>query len=970
MIYNFSNTDCSNQSCIEKNRQVPRSYFVPFSSRKLADNAPLFKSRYVSDRVRVLSGEWDFKHLGCDLPPLIDTEKISFDKIFVPSSWQSEGYEKFDFLEKQFEIKPYIPSGKKSGNNYGIYRRYFEISDMDKRYILSFIKVAGCFELYINGKKAGFSKIAQSDFDITDFVILGQNELVVLVRKWSEANYLYGRPKFDLTGIAGDVLLFMHDVGSVLDYFFNFSQNDKGLSVNLGILLAGKCDNVIISVEDNGEKIFSTTEQPESDLLEIEFNADFKMYTFENPYLYDLYITATDSEGYTLECVKSKIGFRRSAVEGGVYTYNGQSVKIKGVNYSCEYNGSGKLMTIEEHYQDLLTIKKYNFNAVKFNVDLDPVLYEMCDILGLCVIKNSAVDLSMARNGRNLRILKKNKDLPFLAKHIISTQYDLLSNKTCFTLFSFGREDKNLITAPAIDFLKGFENVPLTYVDNGINSELIVSVFHPSVNSLLDEINNAEHRIIFLSEFAYSNGIGCASLKEFEDIIENAPCCMGGCISEFSDLYILCKGKDDCGLFTSLRKPYSGAENAKYVYRPLKSRLISSDKLEILNTNYFTDSSNYILNLVVRQNGKDLSSTQLKAVLEPRESRIFDVALGHIEGDMYLNIICENEITKEIYSTEQLPISYQMTEFDLAEGKGMSTKDYGGNLIVRFEGGTVTVNKEIGSIISYNLMGIEMLKPDAIRNGGNCFNTNIYRPFVRNMGNHPVYEMKLQDFEYKAVEEKGKITAIEIQTETIYKLKRKEAFIIQDMYKINPNGIIDVFSVITPLKRNLPNIDCFGKQLKLPNRFGNVTYYGRGPKDNYIDMYEYAPMGLYQTSVDKVAEDYAIAQESGNHTNVHFVTLTDNHGSGIMIMAKKNPFHLRVKPYSDNEIKRCYKENSNDYVQSGVYVDINAFVSGIGSTENGLPIAKYLVKPSEFVLQFSFVPLYKENNYENLLKNM
>lgn len=967
MIYKLINTVCNDCACIDSGRLAPRSYFVPFSSRKTADSAPLYKARFISDRVRVLSGKWDFKYTGSVLPEVLDTDKFVFDNIFVPSTWQSEGFEKFKFSDNyQFPCKIKVAEGKKSNNNCGIYRKYFEISDNDKKYILSFIKVGGFFEIYVNGKSAGYSKIAQADFDITEFVTIGQNELVVVVHKFSNASLLDGQANFELTGIAGDVLLYIHDKASVMDYSFSFIRDSGSITAKLGVLLVGSCDNLIVSVERNGEQIFSTSEKFSGDLLNLEFSGDFQMYSAETPVLYDLYLTVTDELGYTLECVKTKIGFRESLLNGNTYNYNGQAIKIKGINYSSEYNALGKLLSDEEYLNDLKLIKQHNINAIKLNVDVDPVFYEMCDELGLYVIKNSSVDLSFARKQKKLKTLFRGKGLDVLAKRIIITQYEIISNKACFTLFSFGKEDRNMITASAIDYLKTETKVPLIYRDNTSVTSCIVPIIHPSVGGLLDEINVLSNKVVFLTEFARSNGIGCAGLKELQEIIETVPCCMGGCISEFSDKYICGEGYDDCGIFTTARKPYSGAENVKYVFRPLRSRLVSSEKLEIFNTDYFADSGDLTMYLYVRQNGKDLSCTQLDANIEPRQSRIYDVTLGHLDGDMYINIVCEYRVTEEVVSIEQLPVSYQMTEFNFGEGKGMSVSEVGDNITIRFDGGVIGISKEIGTIISYKIMGREMLKAEARRNGGNCFNSNIYRPFIRNMKGKADYAVYLQDFCYKKIMTGDKLTSVDVQSETIFKLKGKEAFIVQDMFKIGTNGVIDVFSVITPLRRNLPNIDCFGKQIKLSNTFGNITYYGRGDKDNYIDMYEYAPMGLYKDSIDKVAENYAIAQESGNHTNVHFVTLTDNDSNGIMIMARKNPFHLRVKPYSDAEILRCYKEKCNNYTQSGIYVDINAFVSGIGSTENGMPIAKYLVKPSEYVLQFALVPLYKENSYNAL----
>ncbi|MFA6866620.1 MAG: sugar-binding domain-containing protein [Clostridia bacterium] len=965
MIYKLISDYLNANGQVAEGRLSSRNYFIPYSTRKVADKTIKYNERYSSDRVRVLSGEWDFKYYGNALGPVqINTDEIDFQKITVPHSWQSEGVEEFEYWNNlPFKMKENVPIGNKSNNTSGVYRKTFEICDTTKNYVLSFIKVMGAYDLYVNGIRVGFSKLSNADFEITNRLVVGTNEVVVVLHKWSDASLVDTSANFAEIGIVGDVLLYMHDYSGVLNYNISTKKEGNNYLGQINILLANVCDNLIFTIEDDGKVLVQKSIKPQDKMVNIEFDSVFEDYSSEVPRLYDMYITTANDNGIVLECVKSSIGFKSCSVATGTFLYNNQPIKINGINYSCIYNKEGKLLSAKDYYKDLQTIKKHNLNAVQFLVEVDPIVYQMCDELGLYIIKRTKVCLDFARNNKAIKMLNKKSKFINLIKAIVFGDYIKAAQNTAFIMYNFANENTYSCAREAIEYIENMEGL-VVYDD--FNSK-IQSISNPSVSAALDEANNEENQIIFFSKFASNNGIGCATLTEFSDLINSVPRCMGGCIDEFCDRYILGKGYDDCGMLTVGRKSYSGADNIKYVYRPFIAKLISNDKIEIINNLYFKDSRDLSIFLVVIKNGKQLSRTQLNAVIKPRSSKIFDITLGHIDGDMYLDVIAINNKTNEHFSYEQLPISYQMTDFDFGVGEKLTHKEYNGDLFINFDGGEVVFSKEVGTIISYKVMGKEILKPNAKRVGGNCFNTNIYRPFIRNMDYSPDYVAEVQSFNYKEIiNENGVIEAMEIQSEVVFKLKKKDAFLIQDMFKVNSNGVVEVFSVITPLTRHLPNLDCFGKQLRLQNAYGNVTYYGRGPLDNYIDMFSYAPMGLYKSSVDTVCEDYAIAQESGNHTNVHFVTLTDNNNNGIMVIAKKNPFQLRVKPYVDKEIMRCFKERTNNYNQTGIYVDINAFVSGIGKTEDGLPISKYLVRPSEYVIQFALVPLYKENAYDTI----
>nr|MCR5207594.1 hypothetical protein [Eubacterium sp.] len=60
MNYNIKSDNYKTFSVFKENVMKPRAYFIPFGDIELLRSCDIRTKRYSSDRVTVLSGEWDF----------------------------------------------------------------------------------------------------------------------------------------------------------------------------------------------------------------------------------------------------------------------------------------------------------------------------------------------------------------------------------------------------------------------------------------------------------------------------------------------------------------------------------------------------------------------------------------------------------------------------------------------------------------------------------------------------------------------------------------------------------------------------------------------------------------------------------------------------------------------------------------------------------------------------------------------
>ena len=102
-------------------------------------------------------------------------------------------------------------------------------------------------------------------------------------------------------------------------------------------------------------------------------------------------------------------------------------------------------------------------------------------------------------------------------------------------------------------------------------------------------------------------------------------------------------------------------------------------------------------------------------------------------------------------------------------------------------------------------------------------------------------------------------------------------------YLIRNNASIIVTGSIDLTGTRLPELPRFGMRMELQHPYENLTYYGRGPFENYIDRYSSSFIGRYNDKVENQFYWYIRPQETGNKTDVRWLSLLDNEGQGVKI---------------------------------------------------------------------------------------
>jgi len=100
-------------------------------------------------------------------------------------------------------------------------------------------------------------------------------------------------------------------------------------------------------------------------------------------------------------------------------------------------------------------------------------------------------------------------------------------------------------------------------------------------------------------------------------------------------------------------------------------------------------------------------------------------------------------------------------------------------------------------------------------------------------------------------------------------------------YTVLGNGDVVVQADIEPAGQ-LPALPRFGMQMEIPAEFKQMTWYGRGPHENYWDRKTGAAVGIYHGDVAELTHPYVRPQENANRCDVRWVAWTNTAGGGLM----------------------------------------------------------------------------------------
>lgn len=1001
MIYSLNFNNHIDFSLMEKNRLSPRAYFIPDKSKEQKISANYKTERYESSMVHILSGEWDFKYYKSKekMPREINTDKLKFDTVTVPSTWQRTGYEPPVYLNCPYGFTdtgvtpPVLPSDFSAG----IYRKKIEVCDLNKTRILTFLGASPCIDLYINGVFAGYGEASHNsyEFDITKYLTQGENEFVVVIFKWCTGSYLEAQDMFRENGIFRDVYITEYGDAYINDFEIKTHKKNSLYTLSGEVYLNGDISGKELEIVlFDGEKTVAKTVIPAEKTSEFTFSSlSVTEWNAEIPYLYELYITLADNSKQLMS-LRNFVGFKTIKIDGNVFLFNGKKIKLKGVNHHDTHETKGYALSLDDLEKDVMLMKEYNVNCVRTShYPPDPHFITLCDKYGLYVVDEADIEThGLPDLGLGINDISMNtKWVPRYVDRV-KRMYYRDRNHGSIIMWSLGNEsggykchDKcyEFLNAACPEIPVHYEGVCRTKRHHyDVFSEMYTHPF--DVEKVGKGLRGKEYTKVpfYLCEYCHAMGVGPGALEEYWDIFYAYDNLMGACVWEFADhavknpkennkyKYEYTYGGDHgekkhdgnfCvdALFYPDRTPHTGALAMKAVYRPIRATHKGGSVFSFLNTNRFRSSSYLEILWQQKKNGVVIDNGSLSLDIKPEKAQKVTLPLCKRTGSDTYHIDFTYIDGEHIVATEQIELNSVPLSYEKAEKGACNVSSDDNGVTVNFDKGSAVFNAKTGFLTSYIKNNTEFISKDSE------ITPNVFRALLDNDMPHKrawIEKFGLDKLNYELV---GFNTNIEnglVNVKSSYTAygKKMPLFDISFIYAIGKNGVLELTASLTESEKcdeALYDIPRFGIYFAMPKDFCKVEYLGRGEAENLSDIKSHAPIGLYTATVSNMHEDYIKPQDNGNHSDTRYLKITDKSGSGLAVYADKG-FTFNAHNYSQKLLVSA--KHREDIIDEGAsFVTVDGFTRGTGSASCGPDtLDKYKVNAAEKLeFKLTFVPV-------------
>ena len=159
------------------------------------------------------------------------------------------------------------------------------------------------------------------------------------------------------------------------------------------------------------------------------------------------------------------------------------------------------------------------------------------------------------------------------------------------------------------------------------------------------------------------------------------------------------------------------------------------------------------------------------------------------------------------------------------------------------------------------------------------------------------------------------------------------SFTTRQTYKVYPDGTVVLASSIVTSDPDLP-LPRLGYEIKLPSRFDQYTYYGRGPLNNYNDRKTGSFIGLYKSTVQEQFVNFPKPQSMGNREDVRWCALQDKNGIGLQYICGYGMMSTSALPWS--ALQMTLAQHPHELPESdGTYLHLDCAVNGMGGNSCG-----------------------------------
>lgn len=892
-----------------------------------------------------------------------DFDDSKWKTIDVPSNVEVKGYGTPYYRNAGYIFQPDPPrvmsEPPKNYTNYvernpvSSYRRTFDVPAAwaKRQTFITFYGVDAGFFVWVNGKRVGFSTNSRNpaEFDLTPYIHTGKNSIAVEVYRFTTGSYFEDQDMYRLSGIFRDVTLWSAPKVHIQDTFvkpdLDSSYRDGTLSVKAAVHNYGNKGEggrpLRVSLYDPAgrlvtQKQVSVPSVSSGGETSVQVNlsvANPAKWTAETPNLY----TAVLDLGNGQELISHRVGFRKVEIKGRVFMINGRPVKLKGANRHEMDPNTGHRVTEAQMLKDLEMLKKANCNHVRTcHYSDDPRWYELCDEWGIYLVAEANAECHglYGRLDRDPRFEKMVVD-----RNVANVEN--FKNHASVVIWSLGNEcggGSNFVSA-----LRKVEELdpsrPTHYEPfgdgarnpAGIDSHMYTDI--PGVERIANDPNLTKP--FYMCEYAHAMNNSMGSIDEYNDLFDKYPALMGGAVWEWEDQGLwnrrdpkrpkLAYGGGfgefpndgffiHKGVVFSDRSPKPHFPEMKRAYQWVSFSQPGDGAVHLKNRFAFANLNRYDLKwTVVGDRGPLATGTMALPSIAPGQEQAIKFPLPLVNhlgraDALYLNWAVtlrqpERWARKgfEIANGQFAAPDREAGSVNLPTGALSARREADGTLLVSGQNFGVTFNPTTGTIGQWTSAGKSVLLPS----GGPTL--HLWRAQHRNddgwaaggWRNAGLKNLKPEvlSLEYAKTPEGN----IEVSSSVRYVGSANFRALHLARYTIYPDGRMAVDNAVSPSGPNI-TLARVGVRMLLNPAMEDLSYFARGPMENYADRKRGSDLGRYTSTVTQQLTPYEKPQEAGNHEDLRWLNVGGKGLPTLHVSANGAPLQFSALPYRDEDM--------------------------------------------------------------------
>ena len=973
--------------------EKPRAYFVPFPCGCASKNAERGESTFFKS----LCGEWNFKFFK-SVNDVCDLSTEGSDKLTVPMSWQmalGRGYDVPNYTNVNYPI-PYDPPFVPDENPCGLYSRKFTVpaAMAGKKIYLNFEGVDSAFYVWVNDEFAAYSQVSHmtSEIDITSLVHAGENEIKVLVLKWSDGTYLEDQDMWRMSGIFREVYLLFRDETHIRDIFVHCDLDDSFTDADftVDVDVTGKATVEWTLDCPCGETISSgKCDVDESGKIVVPTIKNAKLWSDEEPNLYNL----------TLHCgneyITLPIGARRVEIKDGCVVINGKNVKAKGVNRHDSHHLLGHATPVEHMVRDIMIMKAHNVNMVRTShYPNDPRFTALCDKYGIYVCDETDLE---THGARPWYALSRSPEWEGEYVDRVQRMVERDKNHPCVIFWSLGNESgwgqnhvamHTWIKSRDTSRIVHYEGANYDYNDGKYLRDVtdIESRMYPNPTWCDNYCKDAERdEPLFLCEYSHAMGNGPGDLRDYWEVIEANDNFFGGCVWEFIDHSVAIGDKygdpsftyggdfgdhpndgNFCvdGLVYPDRRVHTGLEELKQAIMPVAVREVKPGTVAIKSRRYFKSMNDISMAWTVKVDGKAVKSgVHPNLDIAPEAEEVFEIVPENelpAHGTVTLDLSFRQNKPTE-WADVGYEVGFAQFIYERAEKVKAAPALYPVELCENREEYTVTVGETV-----YKISKFSGMITDICDNGEHL----ITKPVVPQIWRAPTDNDRNVQWDWRNSSLHN--AKVKCYSTEVVKADENEAVILSKIsLAAAPNEVVLRADVTYTVKYGMGiKIACdvkwnvqkkhyprFGMRLTMPEGAEQMRYFGYGPNESYVDKRLASKLGEYKSTVTENYEPYVFPQENSSHWGCRWADVHTVAGHGFLFTSCE-PFSFNASHFSPEQLTetRHHYELKRE-PETTVMLDMR--MDGIGSNSCGPELAeKYRFNETEFSSSVTIKPVF------------